>query len=218
MDTSIEMLGRLTGLPLVLGIKPYATFLVFGLMLKLGYITDPFFLQPQFHFSQNNLFLAIVSLLFVIETLADKIPFVDHVSDLIHTILKPLAGAFLGFLVVNAVDVNQTFGLVSLSVAIMGGGAISLTTHATKSIIRLASTKFTAGIGNSILSGVEDVIAIGGTVAIVKYPFFMGIVFVIFALIFIILAPKLLRLVMTLFQKIYEFLGYWLGINRKPTI
>lgn len=180
MDWNIESLARLSGLPFALGVKPYATLLVFGLLLRLGYIGDPFFLQVQFRIFGDNWFLLAVLILFALETLADKIPLVDHIWDILHAFIKPLAGALMTFLALNALHTEQALGLIVLVSAVIGGSAISFSVHATKSVLRLASTVTTVGAGNPFISLVEDIFAAVFTVLVVRHPYVAGAVILVF--------------------------------------
>lgn len=193
MEAAIATIGRVTGLPFVVGIQPYATLLAFGLLRRAGLVTDPLFLQDQFAVFENTYFLSTVAVLFLIEATADKIPGADHVSDVLHSVLKPLAGAYLGFLAVSAVNVGESLGIAALSAAVVGGGSLSLATHSTKAGGRLASSHLTLGLGNSVLSLVEDAFAVGATVLLTRYPALLGGFVIIFSLLLIWIAPKAWR-------------------------
>lgn len=214
MDIGLAAIGRLTGLPFVVGIKPYATFLVFGLLLRTGYIVDPSFLDPRFEFFKSATCLVVVGFLFLIDTLADKIPGVDHISDLVHTILKPIAGALLGFVSVGALQTNDLLGIISVAMAVFGGGAIALATHVTKATMRVASTKFTAGFANPVISFGEDVLVAVGTFTLVRHPAIFGALILVLLLIFCLLAPKIFAAFRLVVTKGLAFFKYWMGFNQ----
>jgi hypothetical protein len=217
MGSLLGLLGRVTGLPFVMGVKPFATFLVFGLLLKCGYIHDPIFLSPRYAGFQNGWFLFLVGTLFLMETLADKIPGVDHLLDILHTVLKPLAGAFLGFVGIQALNGENSTHLIALALAVVGSGAVSLMVHTAKATLRLGSTKFTAGLGNGLISGVEDVFAVVGTVLTVNAPWIIGLIVVLFVILFVVFAPIVFRMTLKMLRKAGAFFGYWLGLNEKSS-
>lgn len=214
MDTGLEAIGRITGLPFVVGIKPYATFFVFGLLLRTGYVVDPFFLGARFEFFKSTAGLAIFGFLFLIDTFADKIPVVDHISDLIHTVLKPIAGALLGFVSVGAVQMSDLLGIISVAMAVVGGGAIALATHVTKATMRVASTKFTAGFANPAISFGEDVLVAVGTFALVRHPAIFGVIILVFLVIFCVLAPRIFAAFRLITSKGIAFFRYWMGLDQ----
>src|SRR5258708_7088369 len=167
--------------------------LVFGLLLKFGLISDPFYLTPRFQTFQHPLFLIIVGALFLLETFGDKVPVCDHLLDLVHTILKPLAGAFLGFVAASGLRPEESYSLAALTGAIAGGGAVALMSHTSKAALRCACTPMTGGMGNMFLSGAEDLLAIAGTILAAKAPWLIGVVIALFILAFVVCAPFLLR-------------------------
>lgn len=202
------------GLPFIVGAKPYATFFVFGLLLRFGYVVDPLFLDPRFAFFKSTWGLAIFGFLFLIDTIADKIPIIDHISDLIHTVLKPIAGALLGFVAVGTVQKNDLLGIVALAMAVVGGGSIALVTHGTKATLRVASTKFTAGFANPAISFGEDILAAVGTFILVRHPSIFGAIILVFLVIFCAMAPRIFATLRLIVSKVSAFFKYWLGFEK----
>ena len=99
------------------------------------------------------------------EMLGDKFPIIDHFLDLAQTFVKPIAGALVMATVVE--DWAPLYGTVFLIVV---GGSTAGAVHLTKAKLRLVSSVTTAGLGNPLLSVIEDVGALAGTVGAVVVP------------------------------------------------
>ena len=101
-----------------------------------------------------------------VEALADKIPLIDHMQDLLGFIIRPICGAL------SAVIVMQLAGatITALPALIMGTIA-AVVVHIVKTGARAASTATTAGAGNPVISILEDMLVLGlalaGTLAFV---------------------------------------------------
>lgn len=91
----------------------------------------------------------------VIEVLADKVPALDHAMDVMHTVAKPLTGALATMALMGNTD--PVFATVA---ALASGGVVAGGTHLTKALVRVGSTGTTAGMGNPVLSVLEDVAAV----------------------------------------------------------
>ena len=170
------------GLGLGAGVNAYATLLVFGLISRLR----PTMFEGELatFFSSTPVLIAL-GVLYAIEFIADKVPAVDHVWDVIHTFVRPAAGALVGW----AASANQLpQGAVVLATVIAGGAALS--THAAKASVRLASTTTTAGSVNPILSLVEDVFAIGTALIAVLLPWLVAAVVVVVTVFFFLLIRR----------------------------
>lgn len=180
MISALSSLATSFGLGIGAGVNAYATFLVFGLLSR--------FYPALFHgelpvfFAQTPV-LIVLGLLYAIEFFADKIPTIDHVWDVIHTFIRPLAGALLA---VATASGNMPKGLVVFA-AIVGGSA-ALTSHIAKASLRATSTLTTAGVANPMLSVIEDIFAVVGSVIAIWLPF------VFIALLIVLIVPAVLLL------------------------
>ena len=88
----------------------------------------------------------------MIEIVGDKIPVVDHALDAIGTPLRPAAGALLAAAVMGQVSDPLTALVLGTAV----GAPAALLPHAAKTALRAASTTFTGGLANPVLSLIED--------------------------------------------------------------
>src|SRR5215470_15558121 len=82
------------GLGIGAGINAYATLLVFGLVARWQ---AGLFHDELAHFFASTPVLIVVGVLYLIEFVADKVPAVDHAWDVIHTFIRPVAGALVGW-------------------------------------------------------------------------------------------------------------------------
>lgn len=170
------------GLGLGAGVNAYATLLVFGLISR--WKPGLFDRQLAEFFSSTPVLIA-VGVLYAIEFLADKIPAVDHVWDMVHTFIRPAAGALVGW-AATANELPQ--GAVILASVIAGGAA--LTTHAAKASLRVASTATTAGAANPVISLVEDVFAVISAILAILLPWLVLVVVVVVTIFFLLLLRR----------------------------
>ena len=94
--------------------------------------------------------LVLLALLTVADFVGDKIPAVDHVLHTIGTVVAPVSGAVL-FTGQTGVEDD----LPTLVAALLGAGTAE-SIHAGRAAIRPLSTVGTGGIGNPVLSLLED--------------------------------------------------------------
>jgi hypothetical protein len=163
------------GLSLSAGVRAYLPFVALGIashidMLHLN-------LLPQFEWIGHPLAITIFILLTIYEIGADKIPVIDHLNDLVHTIIRPLSGAILFVATDNALSDIGTTGMV---IAGLIGAGLAGTTHAVKAgVVRPASTATTAGLANPIVSLVEDILSFFLVILSVLLPILAVAIFVI---------------------------------------
>lgn len=99
--------------------------------------------------------LLALSCAVIVETLADKIPAIDNLFDVIQTPLRAASGA--------AVVVAPFLDMPAWAMAILAliGGASALSVHTAKTTVRATSTATTGGIANPFISVLEDVVTWG---------------------------------------------------------
>jgi len=102
--------------------------------------------------------------LLVIEMTVDKIPAVDSVNDAIQTVIRPAAGAILFAASANVIS-EMSPVLAMICGLLMAGGV-----HAAKATVRPVITATTVGVGNPVISTVEDVVSGATTLAAVLLP------------------------------------------------
>ena len=160
--SSISFLGTALGLGAAAGVNAWASLLVYGILAR---YYPTFFSGDLAEFFASTPVLVTVGVAYLVEFVADKIPAVDHVWDVIQTFIRPIAGAVLAF----GAAQEEMPGAVMVLAAVIGGGA-ALTTHLGKATLRGASTASTGGIANPFLSLIEDVFAFGQAVLAIFLP------------------------------------------------
>lgn len=151
MDWIGTILGGL-GLAAAAGLNAWIPLLVMGLAEHV--LPDRWYhLSAPYDFIGQPWFIAIVAVLLLIETFADKIPFVDHVNDVIQTVIRPVAGAVL--FASNSGAVGHLDPKIGLALGFLTAGSV----HGVKATVRPLVTAATGGLGNPIVSFVEDVIS-----------------------------------------------------------
>jgi hypothetical protein len=81
----IIALGRTLGFSFAAGINLYATVAILGLATRFGWVDLP----PQYRVFDNNSIIGAAIVLYLVEFVADKIPWVDSFWDAIHTVVRP---------------------------------------------------------------------------------------------------------------------------------
>jgi hypothetical protein len=143
--------------------------------------------------------IGIAGGLYLVEFFADKIPYVDSVWDVVHTFIRVPAGAIVAYGATNQLDPG-----IYIPAVLLGGG-LALSSHATKSAARIGANLSPEPVTNWVLSLVEDGVAIAGVVLAVFAPIAISVVLGIFVLLFIWFAPKVLRALRRLFSAVGAF-------------
>jgi hypothetical protein len=112
----------------------------------------------------------------VLEIAAYYIPFVDNLLDTIATPLAAVAGTILAASFLPIADFNP---MLKWLLAIIAGGGAAATVQTGTGLLRLASTKTTAGAGNSIVATGENALAVSGTVLSFVVPVVIAVMFVL---------------------------------------
>ena len=108
--------------------------------------------------------LAISGVLFLVEFLADKVPIVDSVWDAIHTVIRPVGGAFLASRALG--DLSPVAEVLAF---LLLGGA-TLTTHAAKATTRLAVNASPEPVSNVLVSLAENGLVAGAVWLALTHP------------------------------------------------
>lgn len=165
----LTTLGRTMGFSFAAGINLYATVAILGLASRFDWVALP----PQFKVFDNDVVIGAAIVLYVIEFIADKIPWVDSAWDALHTVIRPLGGAFIA--VATLGEASPTVeGLVALM-----GGTLAAGTHFTKAGTRAIANTSPEPFSNWILSFGEDLLVVGLGMLALKYPVAAALVVVV---------------------------------------
>jgi nicotinamide riboside transporter PnuC len=165
----LATLGRTLGFSFAAGINLYATVAILGLAKRYGWVALP----EQFAVFDNDLVIGVALVLYVVEFIADKIPWVDSIWDAVHTVIRPVGGALIA--VGTLGDASPTTeGLVALL-----GGTLAAGSHLTKAGTRAAANTSPEPFSNWALSLGEDIFVIGLATLALKYPVAAAIVVIV---------------------------------------
>ncbi|HEY5269817.1 MAG TPA: DUF4126 domain-containing protein [Anaerolineales bacterium] len=160
------------GLSASAGLNAYIPLLVVGVI---AHYTDWINLNPPYDLLANPWVLIVVGVLLIIEMLADKIPAVNHVNDIIQTGIRPAAGAIIFAASAHAITNVQPV------IAILCGLLVAGSVHVVKSAaVRPAVTATTGGAANVPVSIAEDVIATVVSILSIVIPVLVAVFLVIF--------------------------------------
>lgn len=150
------------GLSSTAGLRAVATLFAIGLVSDIsigGHALLP--LQGKFAVLGSTPVLIVLGVLTVVEIIIDKFPVLDSLNDIIHTVIRPVVGGVIVAGTTNSLSDTNVW------VAAAVGAVLAFTVHTTKSTTRVASTATTAGVGNPIISVIEDVLSFGSIVLVV---------------------------------------------------
>ena len=108
--------------------------------------------------------LVVAAILYVVELVADKIPYFDSLWDAVSTAIRPTVGAVIGLLMAQDAPTLQTAILAA------AGGAAALTSHLVKGGLRLIINTSPEPASNIAVSVGEDVAVAGVTTLAVLNP------------------------------------------------
>lgn len=174
------------------GINPYMAILLMGGAQRLGLVSLPADLQVL----GSYWVLGAATVLFALNFLADKIPFVDSINDALHTFVRIPAGALLAF---GAAD---QLGPEAAVIAGLLGGTLAAGSHLAKTGTRALINTSPEPFSNVAASVAEDGVVIGGLVLAFAHPITFLCLLALFVVALVWLLPKLVRLALTPIRRV----------------
>src|SRR5436190_15862378 len=181
----LTALGRTMGFSFAAGINLYATVAILGLASRYGWVALP----PQYQVFDNNWIIGVALALYVVEFIADKIPWVDSVWDAVHTVIRPAGGALIAVATLGAKP-PATEVLIPLF-----GGALAASTHFSKSGTRVLANASPEPFSNWFLSVGEDLFVVGLGALALKYPAAAAVVVIVCLALIVAFAAWIVRAV-----------------------
>lgn len=148
------------GFSFAAGINLYATVAILGLASRFDWVALP----PQFQIFDHDFVIGAALVLYVVEFVADKIPWVDSIWDAVHTAIRPIGGAVIAVTTIGEASPAMQ-GLVALL-----GGSLAAGSHFTKAGTRVAANTSPEPFSNWILSISEDIFVVGLGMLALNYP------------------------------------------------
>jgi len=161
------------GLSASAGLNAYIPLLLVGLLAK---YTNLINLSQPWDTLANPWIILLLCVLVIIEMLADKVPAVNHINDLVQTLIRPAAGAIAFAASANVVtDVSPVLALAA-------GLLVAGTVHVAKAgAVRPMVTATTGGAGNIPVSIAEDVVSTVLSFLAIALPVLIGTLMIVLA-------------------------------------
>ena len=153
-------LGRTLGFSLTSGVNLYATVALLGLAAKYEWVALP----SQYDVFASDWVIGLSLLLFAVEFVADKIPWVDSLWDSVHTFIRPVGGAL-----VAVATLGEATPMMEVLIGLMGG-TVAAGSHFTKASTRVAVNASPEPFSNWVLSFLEDAFVLGLGFLALQYP------------------------------------------------
>lgn len=170
MIESLSGIFTAFGLSSSAGLNAYLPLLIVALTAR---FTNLITLHSPFDWLTSWWVISLLAVLLLIETFADKVPLVDHANDVIQTVVRPAAGAIL--FAANANVITDMHPALALGAGLLLAGGV----HTAKATVRPVVTATTGGLGNPVVSTVEDIVALVVSVMAILLPILTFVVLVV---------------------------------------
>jgi len=111
--------------------------------------------------------MTVAGILYAMEFVADKIPYVDSTWDVVSTLIRPTAGAVVAALLAGDVSADQSLDTIVLASV---GGVTALLSHLVKGGVRLAVNTSPEPVTNIGISILEDLTVFGVVAIALQHP------------------------------------------------
>jgi hypothetical protein len=178
-------LGRTMGFSFAAGINLYATVAILGLASRYGWVALP----EQYRVFDNDLIIGAALVMYAVEFVADKIPWVDTLWDGVHTAIRPIGGAVIAVTTLGdaSPEMKTLIGLL--------GGTLAAGTHFTKSGTRAVANTSPEPFSNWILSLSEDAFVVSLGFVALKYPLAAAMIVLVAVVLMVVFAAWIARAV-----------------------
>ena len=190
---ALHMLGFILGASFASGLNLYATVAVLGLLQRFEVIQLP----PSLQVLAHPVVLGVAIALYVIEFVADKIPYVDNVWDVIHAFIRPPAAGVLAYAAMG--DVPEVW---KLSAALLAG-TVALASHGTKASTRAAVNASPEPFSNWFLSLAEDGLAVTLVLIAVTHPLLAAVIVLALVVLSVYLLVKFFRFLRSALRRLF---------------
>ena len=176
----------------VSGINLYACVATLGLLSRFAHLKLP----GELEVVTNGWVIGVAVGLYIVEFVADKVPWVDSTWDVIHTFIRVPAGAVLAAAAFG--DFDRSIQVIAL---LLGGG-LALSSHGTKAATRAVLNTLPEPVTNAVVSVAEDVLAIVSIIAAVFFPILLFLIVAAGLVVSIYLFNRILRFLRSVTRKI----------------
>jgi hypothetical protein len=185
----IDTIGLLAGSGWAAGLNLYLVTFLLGLGGRLDWLEVPAVLQ-------RTDVMIVAGILYAVEFLADKVPYLDNIWDAVHTIVRPLGAAALGYVIAG------DSSTVAAAVGAILSGSLALSAHSAKATTRAAVNTSPEPFSNIFLSVAEDGLVAGLIALAIANP-------VVTLVVVVLLTVGAVWLTVMLFGVIRRFRSRW---------
>ena len=189
----LEQLGLALGLASLAGLNLYLTVFLTGLLVRL----DALHLAAKYQNLEvlgHDWVLIAAGVLYAIEFVADKVPWLDSLWDSIYTLIRPAGGTILAAQALGNLPPH-----IEMIGALLAGGA-ALTTHSAKAGTRLLANHSPEPASNIALSIAEDITVVAGTLVMLMKPVLALCLFSVALIILWLVLPRMFRVIRRSFE------------------
>lgn len=172
------------------GVNLYLTVFVTGLAVRMHWVALPAPLAGL-EVLGHPLVIAVAGALYLVEFLADKVPWIDTAWDAAHTVIRPVGAAALA-----VAAMGEAHPVFEIMAALMAGG-MALSSHVAKAGTRLAANSSPEPFSNIGLSLAEDSLVLGGLALLAWSPIAALAVCMVFCGVILFFLPRLARSIRT---------------------
>ena len=187
----LAALGRTVPFAFTSGINLYATVAVIGLCSRFQLVTLP----DQFRAFGHPVVIGVALALYVIEFVADKVPWVDSIWDAVHTVVRPVGGALVAMTALGGASLE-----VQTAMALLGG-SVAAATHVTKSGTRAVVNTSPEPFSNWFLSLAEDIFVVTFSYVALQHPIAALAVVAVLLAVIAMFASRLIRAIRRRFRR-----------------
>jgi hypothetical protein len=140
--------------------------------------------------------MIVAGILYAVEFLADKVPYLDNIWDAVHTFVRPVGAAALGYVIAG------DSSTVAAAVGAILSGSLALSAHSAKATTRAAVNTSPEPFSNIFLSVAEDGLVAGLIALAIANP-------AVTLIVVIVLAVGAIWLTVKLFGVVRRFRSRW---------
>jgi hypothetical protein len=193
----LEQLSLALGLASLAGVNLYLTVFLTGLLVRF----DALHLAEKFQSIEvlgHDWVLIAAGVMYAIEFVADKVPWIDSLWDSVHTLIRPIGGTVLAMQALGEMPAH-----VEVVAALLAGGA-ALTTHSAKAGTRLLANHSPEPASNIVLSLAEDIAVTAGTLVMLLKPVIALCLFTVVIITLWLVLPRVFRVIRRSFEVIRD--------------
>lgn len=139
----MDVVGLIAGSGWASGLNLYLVTLLLGFAGRLGWSDVPALLT-------RTDVMVVAGVLFLVEFVADKIPYLDNLWDAVHTFVRPIGAAALGAVIAgDSESIGAALGAIV-------AGVLALDAHSAKATTRVVANTSPEPVSNLVLSVFED--------------------------------------------------------------